>query len=104
MSPARAETIARTEINRACAYAHEQNAEKMQQVADDAGMVVLKRWSTAQDEKVRESHQRAGLEGWIKADAKFSNGLSRPYEPGAAAGETVNCRCVLLTKIAKEEE
>ena len=104
MSPARAETIARTEINRACAYAHTKNAEAMQQVADDAGMVVLKRWSTAQDEKVRESHQRAGLEGWIKADAKFSNGLSRPYEPGAAAGETVNCRCVLLTKIAKEEE
>lgn len=104
MTKERATTIARTEINRACAYAHEKNAEEMKKIAEGSGMLLEKRWSTALDEKVRESHVNAGLQGWIPYDEKFSNGLMRPYEPGSQAKEVVNCRCVLLTRFAPAEE
>lgn len=103
MSKERATTIARTEINRASNYAHARNAEEVKRIAEAAGMVVLKRWSTAMDERVRESHVRAGLEGWIPYEQNFSNGLSRPHQPDAPGNETINCRCVLLVKTVENE-
>ncbi len=96
MSKERATTIARTEINRASNYAHARNAEEAKRIAESAGMVVLKRWSTAMDERVRESHVQAGLVGWIPYEQNFPNGLSRPYHPGAPGKETINCRCVVV--------
>lgn len=96
-------TVARTEINRACAYAHAKNAEEMKKVADANNWKIVKRWSTSMDDKVRPSHNLAGLEGWIDYDKPFANGLQRPYAEGASAKETVNCRCVLLTKIVQKE-
>lgn len=104
ISKERATTIARTEINRASNYAHDRNAEEAKRIAESAGMVVLKRWSTAMDERVRESHVQAGLVGWIPYEQNFPNGLSRPYHPDAPAKETVNCRCVLLVKTVSEDE
>lgn len=100
-SKERAMTIARTEINKICNITNEKNAERAKQIASESGLVLKKRWSTAQDEKVRLSHQQAGLQGWIGYDETFLNNLKRPHDDNAEASEVINCRCVLLTKLFK---
>lgn len=52
-------------------------------------------WSTANDEKVRESH--AAQEGVIvRVGELFPNGLRFPLDPRGPAHEVVACRCVAL--------
>lgn len=99
LSKERAMTIARTEINKICNITNEKNAERAKQIASESRLVLKKRWSTAQDEKVRLSHQQAGLQGWIDYDETFLNNLKRPHDDDAEASEVINCRCVLLTKM-----
>ena len=87
----RAKTIARTEtagvINEA---AHT--------VFADNG-VAGKRWITAGDDKVRETHVGAAADGVIPIDQNFSNGLAYPGDPNGSAGEVINCRCALVPEV-----
>jgi hypothetical protein len=53
-------------------------------------------WSSAHDDKVRESHVAADQQGPIELGEKFVNGLTMPNEFGAPADEVIGCRCVLL--------
>jgi len=92
-------TIARTEVNRASNFAIRENAKEVEKIASRNNLAVVKRWSTAQDERVRQSHYEAGLVGWIGNEEKFPNGLMYPYDETADASEVINCRCTLLTKI-----
>lgn len=97
----RAEVIARTEALRS---AH-QGTEEMYQQAIDAGQInpdaLQRRWVTASDERVRDSHSRLNGEvrrigeAW-EADAGV---LRFPGDPDAPAEETVQCRCVISTRI-----
>ncbi|MCM8819499.1 MAG: phage portal protein [Candidatus Omnitrophica bacterium] len=100
----RATTIARTEINKVCSLAHVKNSEAMQDIAEKLNLKVLKRWSTAKDEKVRQTHLANGMQGWIDYNEKFQNGLLHPYDTQGGANEIINCRCVLLTKLADKED
>lgn len=59
--------------------------------------VEMKRWLTAGDEHVRESHRVNGAQGAIKIDAAFTNGCRYPGDQDVQdAGEVVNCRCTLM--------
>ena len=90
--PSRARTIARTETLTAVSLGQ----ASMMNMAGEAIPELKKAWVTAQDEDVRDSHR--SVNGEIK-DYKqnFSNGLSYPRDPKGTAGETINCRCTLIT-------
>jgi hypothetical protein len=62
-----------------------------------------KEWIATLDDRVRDSHVMAMEDGAIGVDETFSNGLLHPGDPGAPAGEVVNCRCA-LAPVALEDE
>jgi HK97 family phage portal protein len=59
------------------------------------GRVRVKAWLSQRDQRVRHSHTVCDGQGWIDAEAAFSNGLLYPHDPNGPADEVVNCRCVL---------
>ena len=81
--------IARTEIGAASNYGHREGAL---QVQEDLGYLVLKEWSTSQDDRVRGSHQELHQQQ-RKLNESYSNGLMYPCDPNGAAAEVINCRC-----------
>ena len=97
----RSRVIARTEALRSV---HE-GTEEMYQQAIDAGQVqadaLQRRWNTARDERVRSSHMR--LNGEIRGIGEVwqadEGPLRYPGDPDAPASETVQCRCVISTRI-----
>lgn len=87
---ARAEMIARTEVNSAVSFARQE-----QMVADE---IERHEWISSRDGAVRDSH--SSLEGkTVKVGAEFGYGLKHPGDPSAPVGEIVNCRCTTLPVI-----
>lgn len=97
----RSEVIGRTEALRAV---HQGTEEMYNQAIDDGHLdadSLRRTWVTARDERVRSSH--AALNGdtnpigepWQGADGT----LRYPGDPEAPASETVQCRCVLSTRV-----
>jgi HK97 family phage portal protein len=94
MENGRAETIARTETLSAVSAGQEQKAQDWQKEFPDK--TLLKMWVSAQDERVRDSHQE--LDGEVvELSADFSNGLQYPREAGGDPSEVINCRCARIT-------
>lgn len=101
----RAETIARTEALRA---AHEGVEEAVQQVLDSGNIdeqYVTRTWNTAGDERVRDSH--IAMDGQERGVGEtFTSGLGNelayPGDPEAPPEDTINCRCVISTRISIE--
>lgn len=99
----RAEVIARTEALRSV---HE-GAELMYDQAITAGDLsandLIREWNTARDERVRSSHKamHGQKRGYGEA---FESGdgyrLRYPGDPNAPGSETIQCRCVVGTRIA----
>ncbi len=83
---ARALTIATTEIGSAM------NSGSMMGYRQ-SGVVTKKRWLTARDQIVRQSHYEAESVGAIGLNESFPNGLDYPLDPAGPAEEVVNCRC-----------
>lgn len=86
-SAARGLTIARTETSGAVnggteIYYKETGVEK-------------KKWVTAGDESVRETHRQIDGEVQYVGD-RFSNGLHFPSDQEGDAAEVINCRCALV--------
>lgn len=101
LSPARAETIARTEVLTAASIGQSSAIEDLKkQLPDDVKLKKI--WVSAQDERVRESHQL--MNGDIVDEGKeFDNGLRFPRDPNAKdASEVINCRCTWI--VVDEEE
>lgn len=98
----RSETIARTEALRAV---HEGTNEAWDQ-AIDGGSVdpdkVTQKWTSARDTRVRESHRR--LNGQIRPLGGTWQGdysvLRYPGDPNGAAADVIQCRCILVRRIA----
>lgn len=84
----RTRMIARTESAGAYSMGSWEQARQM-------GIFTHKEWLAFEDNRTRETHSMAMFQGRIPMDARFSNGLLYPFEPGAPASEVVNCRCVL---------
>lgn len=109
VSAARAMTIARTEVLTANSIG---SNEAMKDAAEFIPNMV-KVWVNAGDERVRgnpdgeypeskadhwDQRSGTGVGGQIvKFDEPFRNGLMFPRDPSGPPGETINCRCTLLT-------
>jgi len=97
----RATVIARTEALRAV----HQGTEELYRQAIDEGHLnsdqLMRTWHDADDRRVRASHNRLdGLERRIGDTFPGDEGPLRfPGDPEAPAAETVQCRCVLSTRI-----
>jgi hypothetical protein len=89
----RAKTIARTEVHSAHSEARYQAMLETEPVG--------KRWVAAPD--ARDSHSEAMGDGIIPFDQTFSNGLMYPMQPGAPAGEVINCRCIMVPVYDKDK-
>ena len=80
-----ARTVARTEV-------HGAYAEGRQAAMASTGPIA-KRWISARDARVRDSHRE--LDGQVvKWNEAFSNGLQYPMDPAGPPEEVINCRCV----------
>lgn len=98
----RAEVIARTEALRAV---HEGSQEMFQQAIDSGNLDpknLVRVWNTASDRRVRHSH--VVMNGQRRAwDEPFTTGagyhLRYPGDTNAPASETVQCRCVVSTRV-----
>lgn len=90
--PARARTIARTETLTAVSLGQ----ASMMNTAGQAIKNLKKAWVTSQDEDVRDTHRSVNGE-IVDYKESFSNGLRYPRDPKGTAGETINCRCTLIT-------
>lgn len=85
--------IARTEGGRV----QQQASFNMAQKAQSRGADIVKQWDSTLDGRTRESHRE--IDGEVRElDEKFSNGLLFPKHPDGAAGEVINCRCVMLQR------
>jgi len=89
----KARTIARTETLTAVSIGQAAAVQNAKEILGDG---LLKAWITADDERVRDSHDLAQADGAIPVDKDFSNGLGHPRELGAPAEEVINCRCTLV--------
>jgi hypothetical protein len=91
-SVARAETIARTETVGAYVQGDLAGAKAL----GDQGPVE-KVWVAATDKRTRETHV-AAHDQCVPFDEPFMVGdvaMEAPHDPGAPAGEVVNCRCIV---------
>lgn len=100
----RAETIARTEMLRVLNQA---NQEGLQQVVEQVGIDrarVERVWRATKDHRTRDTHwamdrQVRGIdEPFLSPSGAL---LMHPGDPRAPASETVNCRCVIVNRIAR---
>lgn len=86
-----ATVIARNET--AAAYSRART-EGMKQTGMSEG-----EWLTARDSRVRASHVQC--DGQVrKLGDPFPNGLTEPHQAGAPEEETIQCRCVLIPRVA----
>lgn len=99
----RSETIARTEALRAV---HQGTNEAYDQAIEDGKLdpdAITQKWTSARDGRVRDSHQK--LNGQIRPLGGTWQGdygqLRYPGDPAAPAAETIQCRCILVRRIAR---
>jgi len=73
-------------------------------ISSEVGLVMVKRWIPALDERTRFSHASMRNHAPVDMDGKFkvsrpSGGfdmMDRPGDPKASAGNVINCRCVMV--------
>lgn len=88
----RALTIARTETGQAANSARFLHMEENE--------VERHEWISAHDDEVRETHRYPyGDQVIVRVGEPFPNGLLHPHDPGAEAGEVINCRCTTAAVI-----
>jgi len=98
----RSEVIARTEALRAV---HQGGEDMIAQAVEEGSIdpnTIERKWVTAKDERVRGSHRFMNQQKQPLQTAFLSgngNLLSYPGDPGAPANDTIQCRCVLTTRI-----
>ena len=101
---ARAETIVRTEMQRAFNLAH--HSQQLATAKNVPGL--LKAWVATADSRTRDSHLRAHMqyrqhpipvaEPYVLTDPKLGRAeLMMPGDPAAPIGFSVNCRCTQNT-------
>lgn len=96
----RAMTIARTETLSAVSAGQQEKREEVKKQFPDKKL--KKAWVSAQDEKVRDSHQE--LDGnVVDVDDEFKANLKYPRDPAGAPEEVINCRCTTITFFEEDE-
>lgn len=97
----RANTIARTEAQRATNEGMNELYRQAVELGQIDGDKLQRKWNTARDERVRSSHRR--LNGMVRPVGETfpadDGPLRFPTDPLGPASETVNCRCILSFRI-----
>jgi HK97 family phage portal protein len=102
LAEGRAKTIARTETLTAVSQGQEIKIQETAEIIPNLRQQLRKRWITAQDSRVRDSH--VFLDGEVVDDGEnFDNGLKFPREPGSPAHEAINCRCAVVYFVEDDE-
>lgn len=92
----RARVIARTESNRAINYGADMAAR-------DSGFETIKEWVSVHDSRTRHSHLL--LDGMqIGINESFKRDLRYPGDPDAPGAETINCRCHVEYRPARDSQ
>jgi HK97 family phage portal protein len=91
----RAKTIARTETH----SAYNQGRRK----AADETEPKYKQWITSHDADVRDTHVMNENAGKVPYEERYPSGLMYPHDPGGAAEDVINCRCVEVYYYEEEE-
>ena len=94
ISRMRGALIARTETHGAANYA-------MHETAKQTGLVLVKEWVAAEDERTRPEHADANGQT-VAMDEPFMVGGERLMYPGDSSGSawnTINCRCVSIQRV-----
>jgi len=95
MKAYRAERIARTEINSAANWGHDEGAKA---ISADTGLQLSKTWMAVADNRTRDTHSRIDGET-VRDDETFSNGLRFPGDPMGPANEIIMCRCTFVHEV-----
>lgn len=96
----RSELIARTEVLRAYSAGENEAVQEFAEEIAPLGMELTKSWLPILDDRVREAHAEMADEDPIPVSEPFTvDGelLMYPRDPNGSAGNTVNCRCSMLT-------
>lgn len=91
MTPFRAALIARTETHAAATFGSITSAREAE---EEIGIVLLKQWLPTSDTRTRPEHLAMAGKPGIPLNEKFNVGgelMDRPGDPGASAGNLVNC-------------
>jgi hypothetical protein len=105
ISSGRAMTIARTETHNAASYATRKAAESLK-VPN-----MTKEWVPITDKRTRDGHAEMADYGPIEMHEKFQvegddgvDDMEGPGDQSASAGNTINCRCVLVFDTGSGDE
>ena len=98
----RAALIARTETHGAASFA---NHQYHQELANDTGIEMMKKWVATADDRTRSDH--ADANGQVVAmDEDFTVGgakMKHAGDPRGGAKNVINCRCVIVYVDAEDE-
>ncbi len=93
----RADTIARTEIGMAAAYAAKKTINAL---ASEVGVrKMTKQWVPVNDDRTRDAHADMAGSAPIDNSEKFDVGgelMDGPHDPDASPENVINCRCALI--------
>lgn len=105
ISEGRANTIVRTEVLTAVSVGQSLKTEQFQKEFPEQSKRMLRKWLSAQDDKVRDSHDvYDGMEA-LEVGEEFSDGLKFPRDPDCKdAGEVINCRCAFIDYLPEDAE
>lgn len=94
MSPARAETIARTEGHTASMVGQ---AESMDSLSEELDIKMVKVWIATSDDRTRQTHSDADGQrvGQHESFDVGGESLDFPGDPNGSPEEIINCRCVV---------
>jgi len=91
--------IARTETTTAMGEGNRKAMKK----AESKGLDLKKQWVATLDKKTRDRHRR--MDGEIRdLDEKYSNGLMHPGDQMGRPEEVINCRCLEIEILNKEQD
>lgn len=106
----RAETIARTEMIRVANEGQHAVWNQAKKSGKFKTKEIRRFWSSANDDRTRQSHREIpalNKEG-VGIDEKFKTPfglkMKHPGDPSAPAGEVINCRCTVVTRVLRRKK
>jgi phage portal protein BeeE len=100
----RANTIVRTEVLTAVSMGQDQKVQDFKKEYKKEAKGLKKKWISAQDDLVRDSHESMDDLPPIDEDEEYPNGLMYPRDPSGELSERINCRCAQLVFLAEDQQ
>lgn len=104
ISAGRAKTIVRTEVLTAVSMGQDEKVQDFKKQYPKESKGLLKKWISAQDDLVRDSHDQLNDLDPIPEGEAYPNGLMYPRDPDGELSERINCRCAQITFLPEDQE